>query len=154
MNPATSMLETSKARLKREGARGVFVRSSLFAFAAIPVLSSPVGSAPRLGLTVADVLAKSDALQTKGMLAIFSSDLGLIKAEAKRDIDAFAAAMQAAHREHRPLPACPPQDVNGWKFNFNTDEVLKFYRSIPPRQRAMSSIQGFFEYMTVKYPCR
>jgi len=77
-----------------------------------------------------------------------------IKAEANRDIQAFAATLQAANRAHRPLPACPPRDSNGWKFTFNTDEVLKFYRSIPPQQRAISSVQGFAEFMRIRYPCR
>ena len=112
------------------------------------------GAAQAPSLSVADVLAKSDALEKKGMLAMFSSDLGQIKAEANRDIQAFAATLQAANKAHRPLPACPPQDANGWKFTFNTDEVLKFYRSIPPQQRGMSSVQGFAQYMKVKYPCR
>jgi hypothetical protein len=105
-------------------------------------------------LSVADVIVKSDALEKKGMLAIFSSDVGAIKAEANRDIQAFVATLQAANKAHRPLPACPPQDANGWKFTFNTDEVLKFYRSIPPQQRGISSVQGFAQFMKVKYPCR
>ena len=109
---------------------------------------------PTPGLSVADVLAKSDALERKGLLAMFSSDLGLIKAEARRDMNAFAAALQAANKAHRPLPACPPEDANGWKFTFNTDEVLKFYRSIPPQHRGMSSVQGFADFMRAKYPCR
>jgi len=118
-------------------------------FAAVALLAGrPVS------LSVADVLSKSDALQKKGMLAIFSSDVGAIKAEANRDIQAFAATLQAANRAHRPLPACPPRDSNGWKFTFNTDEVLKFYRSIPPQQRAISPVQGFAEFMRIRYPCR
>jgi hypothetical protein len=106
------------------------------------------------GLSVADVVAKSDSLERKGMLAIFSSEVGQIKAEATRDIHAFAATLQAANRAHRPLPACPPRDANGWNFTFDAEDVLKFYRSIPPQRRGMSSIQGFAAYMQAKYPCR
>ena len=62
------------------------MRSALLAFGATAVLFSSVAIAHTPGLSVAEVLAKSDALQKKGMLAIFSSDLGLIKAEARRDI--------------------------------------------------------------------
>lgn len=122
--------------------------------AAIAALLSSAASGQSSGLSVADVLAKSDSLQKKGMLAIFSSDVGEVKAEAKRDIDAFAATMQAANKAHRPLPACPPRDANGWKFTFNSDKVLKFYRSIPPQRRGMSSVQGFAEFMRTEYPCR
>ena len=105
-------------------------------------------------LTVIDVLAKSEALQKKGMLAMFSSDLGLIKAEADRDMNVFSAEMLSAWKAHRSLPACPPVVSNGWKISYTTDEVLKFYRSIPPEQRRMSSAQAFGLFMRAKYPCR
>ena len=130
------------------------MRPVMLALAAIALLSPVAAFAQGPGLTVADVIAKSDALERKGMLAIFSSDVGAIKAEANRDIQAFAATLQSANRAHRPLPACPPRDANGWKFTFNADEVLNFYRSIPPPQRGMSSVQGFAQYMKATYPCR
>ena len=105
-------------------------------------------------LSVADVLAKSDTLEKKGMLAIFSSDLGQIKAEANRDMDAFGGEMVSARKAHRPLPACPPEVQHGWKITYTTDEVLRYYRSIPPQRRGMSSVQAFAEFMKLKYPCR
>lgn len=104
-------------------------------------------------LSVADVLAKSDALQRKGVLAIFSSDLRLIKAEAQRDLQAFGTDLLNALNAHRPLPACPPREGDTFKFTFDTDEVLKYYRSIPPQRRGMSSRQAFAEFMSRKFPC-
>jgi hypothetical protein len=104
-------------------------------------------------LSVADVLSKSDALQKKGMLAMFSSDVGLIKAEAKLDLDAFGAELIAAAKAHRPLPACPPKVGDAFKFTFTSDEVLQFYRSIPLQRRSMSSKDGFAAFMAKKYPC-
>lgn len=64
-------------------------------------------------LSVADVLTKSEALEKKGMLAMFSSDLGQIKAEANRDMDAFGGEMVSARKAHRPLPAYPPEVQHG-----------------------------------------
>jgi hypothetical protein len=104
-------------------------------------------------LSVADVLSKSDALQKKGMLAMFSSDVGLIKAEAKLDLDAFGAELIAAAKAHRPLPACPPKVGDAFKFTFTSDEVLQFYRSIPLQRRSMTSKDGFAAFMAKKYPC-
>ena len=104
-------------------------------------------------MSVTEVLAKSEALEKKGLLAYFSSDLRQIKAEAKSDVDAFGAELLTAWKAHRPLPACPPQDSNGWKFTFNTDEVLQYYRSIPVQRRAMSSREAFAEFMSKKFPC-
>lgn len=104
-------------------------------------------------LSVADVLTKSDALEKRGMLAVFSSDLRLIKAEAQRDVDAFAVQLRTARNAHRTLPACPPESSDGWKIAFDTEEVLRYYRSIPPQQRGISSRQAFAEFMRIKYPC-
>jgi hypothetical protein len=104
-------------------------------------------------LSVADVLSKSDALQKKGMLAMFSSDVGLIKAEAKLDLDAFGAELIAAAKAHRPLPACPPKVGDAFKFTLTSDEVLQFYRSIPLQRRSMTSKDGFAAFMAKKYPC-
>jgi hypothetical protein len=89
------------------------------------------------------------------MLAIFSSDLRLIRAEANRDLQAFGMDYFTARQVHRPLPACPPKDgPDKLKITVDTDELLKFYRTIPPQQRGMSSRQAFAEFMKVKFPCR
>jgi hypothetical protein len=130
------------------------MRPILLAFAAIAILGPAAAAAQGPGLSVADVLAKSDALEKKGMLAVFSSDLRVIRAEAQRDVDAFAGQLRSAHNAHRPLPACLPQDSSGWKLTFDTEEILKYYRSIPPQRRGMSSVEAFAEFMKVKYPCR
>jgi hypothetical protein len=120
-------------------------------FAAVTLLAA-AQAAP---MTVADVLSKADALQKKGMLAIFSSDLRLIKAEANRDLQAFGTDYFNARQAHRPLPACPPKDgPDSLKITLDTDELLKFYRTIPPQRRGMSSVQAFAEFMKAKFPCR
>jgi hypothetical protein len=111
------------------------------------------GTAQATSMSVADLLAKADSLQRKGMFAMFSGDVGLIKAEAKRDLDAFAAELIGAAKTHRALPACPPKAGDTYKFAFTTDEVLQFYRSMPPQQRSMSSKDGFAAFMAKKYPC-
>jgi hypothetical protein len=110
-------------------------------------------AAQATSLSVADLLAKADSLQRKGVLAMFSSDVGLIKAEAKLDLDAFGAELIAATKAHRALPACPPKLGDAFKFTFTSDEVLQFYRSIPPQRRSMSSKDGFAAFMAKKYPC-
>ena len=102
------------------------MRPILLAFAAIAILGPAAAAAQGAGLSVADVIAKSDALEKKGMLAVFSSDVRVIKAEAQRDVDAFAGQLRSAHNAHRPLPACLPQDSSGWKLTFDTEEILKY----------------------------
>jgi hypothetical protein len=105
-------------------------------------------------MTVAEVLAKADAVQKKGLFAIFSSDLRQIKAEADRDLQAFGTDYFTARQAHRPLPACPPKDgPNSLKITVDTDELLQFYRSIPPARRGMSSRQALTEFLSRKFPC-
>jgi hypothetical protein len=121
-------------------------------FLAAVALFAAAQAAP---LSVADVLAKGDALERKGVFAIFSSDLRAIKAEANSDLMAFANDYFSAAQAHRPLPACPPKDgPNKLKFTLDTDELLQFYRSIPPARRGMSSRQAFAQFVARKFPCR
>ena len=104
-------------------------------------------SAP--SISVADFLAKADALQKKGMLAMFSSDLGLLKSVTKDDIGAFAGQL----KDHS-ASACPPKDSSGYKINFTSTELLNYYRSVPQPRRTISSRQAFAEFMSSKYPCK
>jgi hypothetical protein len=105
-------------------------------------------------LSVADVLAKADALQRKGVFAVFSSDLRAIKAEANSDMTAFGTDYFTAAQAHRPLPACPPKEgPNKLRITVDTDDLLQFYRSIPPARRGMSSRQAFTDFMSRKFPC-
>ena len=100
-------------------------------------------------MPVSTFLAKADALQKKGMLAMFSSDLGLLKSVTKGDIEAFAAQL----KDHS-VAACPPKNASGYKINFTSDELLKYYRAVPPARRNISSRQAFAEFMSSKYPCK
>lgn len=100
-------------------------------------------------MTVGEFVAKADSLQRRGMLALFSSDLRLLKAEAKRDLDAFAPQLFT-----RTPPACPPKQGDKFNFTFTVDELLRFYRSIPPARRGISASEAFGEFMAAKYPCR
>jgi hypothetical protein len=107
------------------------------------------------GMSVAEVVARADALERKGFLAIFSGDMRAIKAEANSDLQAFGTDYFNAAQAHRPLPACPPKDgPNKLKITLDTDELLQFYRSIPPDRRGMSSRQAFAQFMARKFPCR
>jgi hypothetical protein len=110
-------------------------------------------AAAQLPMSVGEFLAKADGLQHKGMLAMFSSDLGLLKAQARQDLNAFADALVAAEHAHRPLPACPPKEGNNFKFTIDSSELLQYYRSIPVQQRSMSSKDAFAAFMARKFPC-
>jgi hypothetical protein len=127
-----------------------------FALAAAPtgiaLAASPSMQGP--SISVGDFLAKADALEKKGMVAMFSSDARVIKAVSKADIDAFAAQLVGAFKAHRALPACVPMQGDKFNFTVTSDEVLRYYRAIPPQRRGISSRQAFAEFMSRKFPCR
>ena len=123
----------------------------LFATLAMLVATPVAQTRP---MSVADVMAKADAIQRKGMLAIFSSEVGAIKAEAQEDVDAFGRELANASQTHRPLPACPPTSgPNSFKFTVDTAELLQYYRSLPAADRSLSSRQAFAQFMSRKFPC-
>lgn len=94
-------------------------------------------------MTAAEFLAKADALKAKGMMAMFSSDLGLIKTEFNDDAKAWRA------QAHRPN-ACPPE-----KISLNSDAILALVAAVPPQQRTTTSARAaIIEGLNRKYPCR
>lgn len=96
-------------------------------------------------------LNKAEALEKKGPLAFFSSDLGKLKQEimaSGKFVDDEGKAARAAGR----LPAaCMPK---GGKSVTNSDELLAYFRSLPPARRGISVKTGFLELMKQKFPCR
>ena len=100
--------------------------------------------APANAMSAADFLAKADALKAKGMMAIFSSDLGLLKAE-------FLNAGKAWHAQaHRPN-ACPPAGP----LPADSDMIYALVAAVPPPQRATTSAtDAIIAGLNRKYPCR
>lgn len=101
-------------------------------------------------MTVAVFLEKAEALQRRGMAAMFSSDIGLLKAEAKGAGEALKAERLAAQRAGRPPAFCPP--AQGVRMNSN--ELLAFFRSIPSDQRQRMEVRDAMRLMMARrYPC-
>ena len=99
------------------------------------------------GMSVATFLAKADALQARGMTAMFSSDIGLLKGEIGAASTAFRA--DAASRAPR---SCPPPKGQA---KMSSDDLITAFRAIPPAQRATMTVQrGFSDFMVKRYPCK
>ena len=100
-------------------------------------------------MSVAVFLAKADALQAQGPLALFSSDLPLLKAEGKAGGEAYRARLKQERAGGRPS-SCPPESAK-----INSDELLVFLRTYPAATRPRVTIrQGVADYFIKKYPCR
>lgn len=81
-------------------------------------------------MTAAEFLAKADALKAKGMMALFSSDLGLLKAEITADAQAWRA-------QAKPSIACAPASVR-----LNDQQIYDLVAAVPPAERTTTSVRN------------
>ena len=100
-------------------------------------------------MNVTTFLAKADALKAQGPLALFSTDLALLKAEGKAGGDAYLTRLLRERAAGHPS-SCPPEGAK-----INSDELLVFLRSYPAMMRPRVTVrQGVADYFIKKYPCR
>ncbi len=108
----------------------------------------PIGALQ--AMTVAAFLEKADALQARGMMAMFSSDVGLLKGEVTSAGTALRAEVASARSAGRPPAFCAPERVR-----MTSTELLAFFRSIPPAQRQRLEVRDAMRfYMVRRFPCR
>ena len=101
-------------------------------------------------MTVAVFLQKAEALEARGMMAMLSSDMGLLKGEVRGAGATLRAEVDAARRAGRTPPFCAPERIR-----MNSDELLTFFRSIPPAQRQRLEVRDAMRfYMARRFPCR
>jgi hypothetical protein len=99
-------------------------------------------------MSVAEFLGKAEALQSRGMMAMFSPDIGLLKAEIKSASIAYRADVAAG----RPPRSCPPPPGT---VKTSSDELLAAFRTLPAAERTKLSVRAAFaSYMAKRFPCR
>lgn len=102
-------------------------------------------------MTVAQFLAKANALRAKGPFAIGSPDIKLLRAEVQRVADAYRADLTAARKAGRTPHNCPPPRG---KASFGARDVMAEFNAIPPARRGMSVKTAFYAMMKKRFPCR
>ncbi|WP_260597678.1 hypothetical protein [Sphingomonas endolithica] len=118
--------------------------------AMLALTASPaIAAAPRM--TVQTFLTKVAALKQKGMMALFSPDVSLIKAEAKTATVELKAEAKAREAAGKPPIACPPK---GGQNKMSSTEFVKAMETIPVAERGMSFKDGLSRVIVAKYPCR
>jgi hypothetical protein len=96
-------------------------------------------------------LAKAEALQKKGAMALFSGDLKVLKEEIRTSLLSVRSERLAAKAAGKPQAFCPPE--GGAKLG--SDELLAGLRQIPPAERARMDVRaGLKRFLARKYPCR
>ena len=120
-------------------------RGAVVAAAAGFALALPIAAQ---AMTVAEFLGKAEALQARGFTAMFSSDIGLLKAEIKSASTAYRADVDAG----RPPRSCPPPKGT---VKTSSDELLAAFRTLPVAERTRLSVRSAFaNYMVKRFPCR
>lgn len=98
---------------------------------------------PAEAMSVAEFLGKADALYAKGVMALFSPDIGVLKAEGVAATKAWRAQAHAPN-------ACPPTT----KVAITQDEFMAMIRTVPPERRAGTSVaQAVIPALNRRYPC-
>ena len=115
---------------------------------AVLALLLPVTAATAQTMPVSQFLAKAEALQKKGAMALFSSDIGVLKKEIQNSGKQLRAEQNAAVKAGRKPATCMPA-----KATMNSNELLAHFKSIPPQQRDMPVKAAFASLMRKKYPC-
>lgn len=123
------------------------MRKSVLGVAALLV---PMTSIHAQSMPVSDFLARADALQKKGAMAMFSSDVGKLKSEIVESGKQLRAEQVAAQRAGRKPAQCMPAQG---KAKIGSTELLAHFRSIPPAQRNVPVKTAFASLLRKKYPC-
>ena len=113
------------------------------------LVAAPLTGAQAQAMPVSEFLAKADALQKKGAMALFSSDFGLLKKQIQNSGKALRAEQVAAEKAGRKPATCLPAKPA----EVSSNEVLSHFRSIPPAQRGMTVKTAFAGLMRKKFPC-
>lgn len=103
-------------------------------------------------MTVAQFLAKTRALKSKGLLAMGSPDIALLRDEVKTVGDAYRADILAARKAGRTPHSCPPP--KGAPGAMTAKDFLAELEKTPRARQGMSMKAAFYGIMKRRYPCR
>jgi hypothetical protein len=117
------------------------------ALAASLAFAAPLAAAPG-DMTVATFLAKADALKAKGAMALFSTDMKVLRSEGEGAGAAYRVRLNAERAAGHPS-SCPPTGVK-----VNSDKLIAFLRTYPePARPRVSMKQAIGDYFARTYPC-
>ena len=114
---------------------------------ALALLVLPVAAQ---AMTVDEFLTKAAALKAKGMAAMMSSDLGLLRGEIKAAGDSYRTEIDSAKASGAKPRSCPPPKGQA---KIDSDTLIASFQTIPARKRMMSVKTAFYSFMDKRYPC-
>lgn len=116
-------------------------------FGAVALLVLPVAAQ---AMTVDEFLAKAAALKAKGMAAMMSPDLGLLRTEVRTAGESYRAEIETAKAAGKAPRACPPPKG---QTKIDSDTLISSFQTIPAAKRTMSVKTAFYGFMDKRYPC-
>lgn len=120
--------------------------AALVALALVPTVAQ---AAPG-DMSVATYLAKAEALRGKGMGAMLSSDVGVLREEARAAGKAYRDRLAADKAAGRAPRSCPPP-----KIGMKADQLLTHLHSYPVAQRQRITMKSAMaDWIEKTYPCR
>lgn len=102
-------------------------------------------------MTVSEFLAKADALKAKGVLALASSDIGLLQQEIASASDAYRAGLAAQVAAGKKPSSCPPPKGTA---KITSDDIIANFKSLPAARQKANVKDAFAAFMTKRYPCK
>ena len=114
----------------------------------LPGLASAEAPQTSGTMSVATFMAKAEALQAKGAMAFFSSDISLLKGEVTGSAQAFRRQVKAEAASGKPS-ACLPEHAS-----LTSDDLLAHMRSYPAAARPRIPVsEAVAQLFRKRYPC-
>jgi hypothetical protein len=103
-------------------------------------------------MTVAEFLAKAEALKAKGMMAMMSSDLPVVKGEMQAATGSWRADVDAARANGRTDLGCPPPKG---QVKLSSDVIMADLAALPKAVQAKTTVKAaFYAAMLKRFPCK
>ena len=102
-------------------------------------------SAPLEAMTVQEFVTRGDALQAKGMFALFSDELETLRLEFRPGAKAWRAQVKTAQP-----PVCAPPKVT-----LQPEDILALLKQVPPAERPNIDVRtAVIREMNARYRCK
>lgn len=122
-------------------------QSGLILGAVMIALASPAMASG--DMSVATFLSKVDALKAKGLGALGSPDIKLLRTEGEAAGANYRARLEGDKKAGKPPHSCPPK-----KTKMSSDQFISHLRTYPAAARPKTTVTtAVFDLMKKRYPC-
>ena len=101
-------------------------------------------------MSVKEFLARAHKLQARGMAAMASPDLSLVRDEIKTSALAYRAEIDADRKAGKPPRSCPPPRGQA---QIDSATLVANFEKIPAARRGMSVKSAIYAFMDERYAC-